>query len=795
MIMQQQLQKNENKNELEAVKQESANLYGEVLQLRDKENRYLNEIAIMRASRSWRFGQFFSRIVRFFIPIGSRRAFFLRLLVTTVRHPRKFFACLTSQRVRKFFYLLRQGDLQSIRERIQINLTSPKLDTAPPEVVPVATLEEAKQKTVRDYPVLSVPHWENPQVSIVIPVYNQFDFTYHCVESIIKNSGDITYEILIGNDCSTDLTTQIEQIIPGVRCITTEKNLRFVLNCKNTAKYANGIYLLFLNNDTQVQPNWLKPLVDLIESADDIGMVGAKLVYPDGTLQEAGGILWRDGSAWNYGHGQNPALPEFNYVKEVDYISGAAIMLSRALWEEIGGFDERFVPAYCDDSDLAFTIRKMGYRVMYQPKSVVVHFEGVSNGTDIATGQKQYQVINSKKFYEKWKDILEAEHFDNGQHVFQARDRSMKKRTVLLIDHYVPMYDKDAGSRTIYQYIQLLVKMGCNVKFIGDNFYPHQPYTQQLEQMGVEILYGLSYQKNWKGWLHKNGQYLDVVFINRPHIAQHYIDAVKEYTEAKIIYNVCDLHFVREEREYRITGNAERLESSRKWKKIELEIMKKSDVVFTLSTDEQRILEEYLPKEKISICPIFIYSDFSRTDFSRRKTQDLLFVGGFSHTPNIDAMNWFCEEIMPKILEKRPDIRLNIVGSNPPESVKRYASEHINIKGFVSDEELQQLYAQNRLCVIPLRYGAGVKGKTIEAMYSCIPIVSTSIGIEGLPEIDQILCAHNTVDEFVQAVLTMYDKDNTPSIRAAYNYVKDHYSEKSVIAYFQQQFFRKEEHS
>lgn len=642
---------------------------------------------------------------------------------------------------------------------------------------------------------MSVPHWENPQVSIVIPVYNQFDFTYHCVESIIKNSGDITYEILIGNDCSTDLTTQIEQIIPGVRCITNEKNLRFVLNCKNAAKCANGTYLLFLNNDTQVQPNWLKPLVDLIESADDIGMVGAKLVYPDGTLQEAGGILWRDGSAWNYGHGQNPALPEFNYVKEVDYISGAAIMLSRALWEEIGGFDERFVPAYCDDSDLAFTIRKMGYRVMYQPKSVVVHFEGVSNGTDIATGQKQYQVINSKKFYKKWKDILEAEHFDNGQHVFQARDKSMKKRTVLLIDHYVPMYDKDAGSRTIYQYTNYLLRWDAMIKFIGDNFYPHQPYTQQLEQMGVEILYGPGYQKNWKVWLHKNGQYLDVVFINRPHIAQHYIDAVKEYTKAKIIYNVCDLHFVREEREYRITGNAERLESSHKWKKIELEIMEKSDVVFTLSTDEQRILEEYLPKEKISICPIFIYSDFSRTDFSRRKTQDLLFVGGFSHTPNVDAMNWFCEEVMPKILEKMPDIRLNIVGSNPPESVKRYASEHINIKGFVSDEELQQLYDQSRLCVIPLRYGAGVKGKTIEAMYSCIPIVSTSIGIEGLPEIDQVLCAHNTADEFAHAVLTMYDKDNTSSVRAAYNYVKDHYSEKSVIAYFQQQFFGKEEHS
>lgn len=256
--------------------------------------------------------------------------------------------------------------------------------------------------------------------------------------SFIKNSGEISYEILIGNDCSTDLTTRIAEIIPGVKCVTNEKNLRFVLNCKNAAKYAKGTYLLFLNNDTQVQPNWLEPLVSLIESADDIGMVGSKLVYPDGTLQEAGGILWRDGSAWNYGNRQDSALPEFNYVKEADYISGASIMLPRALWEEIGGFDERFVPAYCEDSDLAFTIRKMGYRVMFQPQSVVVHFEGVSNGTDTSSGQKKYQVVNSQKFYEKWKDVLEAEHFENGQNVFQARDRSRGKKTVLVVDHYIP---------------------------------------------------------------------------------------------------------------------------------------------------------------------------------------------------------------------------------------------------------------------------------------------------------------------------------------------------------------------
>lgn len=156
----------------------------------------------------------------------------------------------------------------------------------------------------------------------------------------------------------------------------TKTNVRFLRNCNNAAKLARGKYILFLNNDTQVLPNWLSSLVELIERKNDIGMVGSKLLYPDGTLQEAGGIIWGDGHAWNYGNGQSPNKSEFNYVKEVDYISGAAIMIRKSLWEEIGGFDELFNPAYCEDSDLAFEVRKHGYKLMYQPLSMVVHFEG-----------------------------------------------------------------------------------------------------------------------------------------------------------------------------------------------------------------------------------------------------------------------------------------------------------------------------------------------------------------------------------------------------------------------------------
>lgn len=244
----------------------------------------------------------------------------------------------------------------------------------------------SKLNKLEDFPILAVPQYENPIVSIIIPVYNQFHYTYNCIDSIIANSGEIKYEIIVANDCSTDQTSRIDEVIQGIVLINNAENLNFLKNCNNAAKYAKGKYILFLNNDTQVQPNWLAPLVDLIEKDKQIGMVGSKLINPDGTLQEAGGIIFKDGSPCNYGRGSDPDLPEFNYVKEVDYISGASIMILRSLWEEIGGFDEEFAPAYCEDSDLAFTVRKLGYKVMYQPRSVVVHFEGISNGKDTSSG-------------------------------------------------------------------------------------------------------------------------------------------------------------------------------------------------------------------------------------------------------------------------------------------------------------------------------------------------------------------------------------------------------------------------
>ena len=717
-------------------------------------------------------------------PAGSKRRLLAKMAVKFIKHPIRFLSNCSPDHIKKFFRTLKREGTAGVSRRLDDcmigrDIPSQKLIL---EAVPERA-EDAAVKTAADYAPLCAPTWEIPTVSIVIPVYNQFDYTYACVKSILQNSGDVSYEILIADDCSTDVTREIDRVISGLRTIRNPENLRFLRNCNHAAKSARGKYILFLNNDTQVQPNWLAPLVDLMENDETIGMTGSKLVFPDGRLQEAGGILWKDGSAWNYGNRSDPADPEFNYVKDVDYISGASICIRKELWEEIGGFDERFAPAYCEDSDLAFEVRKHGRRVVYQPASVVVHFEGVSNGTDTSTGQKQYQVINQKKFYEKWKDVLEQEHFPNAQNVFQARDRSRNKKVLLMVDHYVPQFDKDAGSRTVYQYIRLFASQGFQVKFIGDNFFPHQPYTQVLQQMGVEVLYGPYYASHWKDWLKENGACIQYAFLNRPHISVKYIDLVRQYTPARIIYYGHDLHFLRERREYELTGQKDLLKSSEDWKKKELELMRKADWAYYPSCVEEEEIHKIAPDVHVKAIPAYLFTDVEDRPFLAEERKDLMFIGGFSHRPNVDAVKWFAAEIMPHLRKLLPDVVVHILGSNPPEDVKALADEQLKIAGFVTDELLEEYYSRCRLDIVPLRYGAGIKGKVVEAMRYGMPVVTTQIGAEGIAQADEILSVADDAEEFAKRVAALYQNPEELDARSAASrqYIREHFSPENAV--------------
>jgi len=620
-----------------------------------------------------------------------------------------------------------------------------------------------KQSTIDYTQTLTLPAFDKPEVTIIIPAYNAWQMNYACIKSIIDHTQHVAYEVILADDCSTDRTNDSVTRIKNLVHIRNEKNLGFLGNCNNAAKSAQGDFILFLNNDTEVTADWLSPLVTLIKSDATIGMVGSKLIYPDGRLQEAGGIVWNDASAWNYGNGQDPEAPEFNYVKEVDYISGAAIMIRKSIWLKAGGFDERYTPAYYEDTDLAFQVRALGYKVMYQPLSEVIHYEGYSNGTDkdISNPQsiKSFQAINHQKFAEKWHDVLLEKHLPNAQNVYSARDKTLHKKTILVVDHYGPHFDKDAGSKATFQYLEVLLTLGLNVKFIGDNFYKHEPYSTMLQQMGIEVLYGNWYQNNWESWIKDNAENIDFVILSRPHISLKYIDFVKENTNATVLYIGHDLHYLREERQYEIEKNSKLLKSAAKWKETEMSIFFKSDIILTFSNVEQHIISALDPVYRVET---MLLNNFKAPavpirDFSKRK--DFLFIGGFSHRPNVDAVVWFCKEVFPLVQEQLPSVKFIIAGSFPPEEIINLQSDSIDIKGFVTEQELTELYGSIKMAVIPLRYGAGVKGKTVEALYNGLPIVSTGIGIEGMPGDHSFLQAFDEPQAFATQLTSLYTNE------------------------------------
>ncbi|HIU87355.1 MAG TPA: glycosyltransferase [Candidatus Avilachnospira avistercoris] len=576
-------------------------------------------------------------------------------------------------------------------------------------------------------------------VSIVLPAYNQVSYTYACIRSIIEHTDfeSTPYEVILADDVSTDATAEIESYISGLVLSRNTENLGFLKNCNKAAELARGRYIFFLNNDTKVTEGWLSSLVSLMEADDSIGMTGSKLIYPDGRLQEAGGIIWSDASGWNYGRLDDPEKPEYNYVKEVDYISGAAIMIRSELWKEIGGFDERYAPAYCEDSDLAFEVRKHGKRVVLQPKSVVVHFEGISNGTDVeGSGLKRYQLINNDKFKEKWAEELKKQSVNDGSpDPFKARDRSQGKKCILVIDHYVPTWDKDAGSKTTYQYLKMFVKKGFNVKFLGDNFLHEEPYTLELEQLGIEVLYGDEYKTGIWDYIEKHAGDIDIAYLNRPHIAAKYIDFIKDNTPIKCIYYGHDLHFLRLEREYELTDDIRVKREADYWKSVELSVMDRADAVYYPSEEEIAAIKELRPELYAKAITAYVWDSFSETDSDYGDREGLLFVGGFAHPPNEDGLLWFASEVFPKVRAEISDIKLHVVGSNATERVEALSSEEgMDILGFVSDERLSELYRESSLVVVPLRYGAGVKGKVVEALYYGSAIVTTEVGAEGIPE-------------------------------------------------------------
>ncbi len=587
--------------------------------------------------------------------------------------------------------------------------------------------------------IIQLPEHETPEVSLIIPLYAHAELTRACLCSIREHTTRVRYEVVLVDDEADDGTRQLLKEVKGARIVRNEKNLGYLRSMNRGATVARGRWLVLFNNDTEVTRGWLEAMLDCASSAPDVGVVTPKFIYPDGSLNEAGGIIWRDGTGVNYGRGDQPDLFQYEYRRETDYGSAAALMVSADLWKDIGGFDECYLPMYYEDTDMCFEARERGLRVLYEPAAVVVHIEGATAGNDPDVGHKRHQEQNRHKFVAKWRNRLESEHGYPAPANTRIAANRHSGQHVLVIDHRVPMWDRDSGSLRMLRIMQALIGLGARVTFMSDNLAQVQPYTRKLQHMGIEVLYS---PIDVKAEMAIIGPKLRAAILCRPHAASHWLDTVREFAPAAmIVYDTVDLHWLREARRSAIVAQADtvfgnngspRTDSispkAKALRELELAMIRATDATLVVSDGEREQVERDVPGANVLVVPNV--HDVEPNVPPPENRSGVLFVGGFEHTPNVDAAVRLVKEVMPAVWGELGDVQVTIVGSSPPPEVLALCSPLVDVAGWV--EDLQPLLGRSRLMVAPLRYGAGLKGKVTQCLAVGLPVVTTSIGAEGL---------------------------------------------------------------
>ncbi len=627
---------------------------------------------------------------------------------------------------------------------------------------------------------LHFPVVDSPDVSVIIPCHNKVEVTYCALCALLLGHNSTSFEVILVDDASSDDTSELADLISGITVIRNDEAQRFLRSCNLGVTQARGDYVVLLNNDTEVTAGWLDALIDSFSRFDKVGLAGSQLRYPDGSLQDAGGIIWGTGNPWNYGGGQSPEDPRYSYARQADYLTGAALMTTKAIWDEVGGLSNYLEPMYFEDTDFAFKVREAGYKTYYVPSSVVYHYEGMTSGTDTSSGFKRYQEVNRSKFKQRWRKAF-AGFGTEGKDVDLEKDRGIIGR-VLFIDYTTPRPDQDAGSYAAIQEMKLVQSLGYKVSFLPENLAHFDAYTDALKRDGIEVItapYFLSVSE----FLDTRGKEFDAVYITRYHVAADVIDQIRRVMpHAKVILNNADLHFLRQMRTALLTNDAEKLAEAQTVRQQELQAMCQVDLVLSYNEVEHSVIQSHTDGEaKVMKCPWVL--DFPKTIPPLEQRQGLSFLGGYRHPPNAEGITWFAKNVMPLVETFDPGISLSIYGSGLTDEIRDLKADNIDPIGFV--EVAADAYDQHQIFVAPLLSGAGIKGKVLAALAHGVPCVLSPTAAEGIGLRHKHDCfIASTPEEWLEAIRTLSEDPDTwhrISVTAR-AYIQERYSRETARA-------------
>lgn len=445
----------------------------------------------------------------------------------------------------------------------------------------------------------------NPRFTIIVCVYNQIEATLECLRSIAECTPGDAYEVIVVDDCSDERTARALQDVGGLRLVRHPENRGFPAAVNSGAALAGGERIVLVNSDAVVHPGWLAPLDECVDSAADIGAAGARLLFPDGRLQNAGSIVFSDGVVVARGFGSDPAHPALCTRREVDYCAAAAMLMRADAFHAVGGMDRRFGTGYYDDVDLCFALRRLGYRVMYEPRSTVTHRVGLSFMQAGSVTVAANTARNRITFAAKWADVLERHHPSGAAPVYRGLvDHSP---WVLVVTEEVEVPER---RRTL---VQMLRELGCEVTLLP--LRGLGPAADSFRALGVDV------------WLPPYG--LTELARERPNLygtvllsgiaSAAVIDAVRRACpQARVVYDALQ---VRALRSAASTGNGERAEArpDPAAERNELAMLRTADIVSVPAAMVRSQVLGIAPHARVVEVPDVAAADPARSDAGRRR--------------------------------------------------------------------------------------------------------------------------------------------------------------------------------